>query len=228
MSNIAVAEQAQVDIVKFVQQFEQEFEQAHQLLLKSKTLSVTEAGNLSLRVPGQDKLVIASFNGAGHGVAGVVDFDLNGHIGTLSPSLAEVAALHIAILRERPQTNAVIHTHSPYLTAWSIAGRPLPVRYATLLGHGTDDVPLAAWGARYAAEPVVAALRAHPNAYATLLANHGPFTWADSVLGVAKQLVFLEEAAYFTFLAEQLGGAKPLPEGAFEAVQAGKKKFYAA
>lgn len=113
MRHIAVAEQVQVDIVKFVQQFEQEFEQAHQLLLKSKTLSVTGAGNLSLRVPGQNKLVIASINGAGHGVAGVVDFDLNGHIGTLSPSLAEVAALHIAILRERPQTHAVIHTHSP-------------------------------------------------------------------------------------------------------------------
>lgn len=58
--------------------------------------------------------------------------------------------------------------------------------------------------------------------YATLLANHGPFTWADSVLGVAKQLIFLEEAAYFTFLAELL------PEGAYAAVQPGKKKFYAA
>lgn len=228
MSNIAVSEQVQVDILQFVQKFEQDFEQAHQLLLKHKTLSVTEAGNLSLRVPGQDKLVIAAFNGAGHGVAGVVDFELNGHIGTLTPSLKEVAALHIAILRERPEANAVIHTHSPYLTAWSIAGRPLPVRYATLLGHGTDDIPLAAWGARYAAEPVVAALREHPKAYATLLANHGPFTWADGVLGVAKQLVFLEEAAYFTLLAEQLGGAKPLPEGAYEAVQLGKQKFYAA
>jgi len=228
MSNIAVAEEVKVDILQFVQHFERDFDAAHQLLLRHKTLSVTEAGNLSLRVPGQDKLVIASFNGAGHGVAGVVDFDLQGHTGTLTPSLKEVAALHIAILRERPAANAVIHTHSPYLTAWSIAGRALPVCYATLLGHGTDDVPLAAWGARYAAEPVVDALRAHPNAYATLLANHGPFTWADSVIGVARQLAFLEEAAYFTYLAEQLGGAQPLPEGAFEAVQLGRKKFYAA
>lgn len=113
------------------------------------------------------------------------------------------------------------------LTAWSIAGRSLPVRYATLLGNGTDDVPLAAWGARYATEPVVEVLQKHPNAYATLLANHGPFVWGDTVLGVARQLVFLEEASYFTFLAEQLGGARELPAGAYEAVQLGKQKYYA-
>jgi len=227
MSNIATTEQVQIDIVQFVQKFEQDFAEAHQLLRDSKTLSVTEAGNLSLRVPGEDKIVIAAFNGLKNGVAAIVDFDLNSHGGTLTASLKEVAALHIAILRERPEINAVVHTHSPYLTAWSIAGRSLPVRYATLLGHGTDDVPLAAWGARYAPEPVVDVLKKHPNAYAALLANHGPFVWGDSVIGVARQLVFLEEASYFTFLAEQLGGAKELPAGAYEAVQLGKQKYYA-
>jgi L-ribulose-5-phosphate 4-epimerase len=228
MSNIATSGQVNVEIVQFVQKFEREFAEAQQLLRKSQTLSVTEAGNISLRVPGESRLVIASLNGQGSGIGGVVDFDLNSHIGTLTPSLKEVAALHIAILRERPDANAVIHSHSPYLTAWSIAGRALPVRYATLLGNGTDDIPLAAWGARYAEQPVIDVLRKHPKAKATLLANHGPFAWADSVLNAARQLVFLEEAAYFTHLAEQIGGAKELPPGAFEAVELGRKKFYAA
>lgn len=219
---------APFDLLRFVQDFERDFAQAHQLLLQQRTLSVTESGNLSLRVPGQDRLVIASFNGEGHGSAAVVGFDLEPHGGSLTPNLREVAPLHAAILRERPHANAVIHTHAPYLTAWSIAGRPLPVRYVTLAGQGTDDVPLTAWGPRYAAEPVIATLREHPQAYAALLANHGPFSWADSVHGVAKQLAFLEEAAYFTYLAEQLGGAKPLPAGAFDAIQLGRKKFYGA
>lgn len=227
MSHIPTAQHVQVEIVQFVQQFEQDFAQAQQLLRKSKTLSVTEAGNISLRVPGEDRLLIASLNGSASGVAGVVDFELTSHLGSLPPNLREVAALHIAILRERPDANAVIHTHSPYLTAWSIAGRPLPVRYATLLGNGTDDIPLAAWGARYAPEPVIDVLNKHPNAKAALLANHGPFLWAESVLAAARQLVFLEEAAYFTFLAEQLGGAKELPPGAYEAVQRGREKYYA-
>ncbi len=209
-----------------VQDVERQFAAAHELLRRSQTLSSTVAGNLSLRLSGEETLLIASFNGPHAGRAAVFDFDLSEEAGHASANLKEVAALHIAILRERPDANVVVHTHSPYLTAWSLAGRALPARYATLLNASDEDIPLARWGARYAIEPVREVLAHHPRATAALLANHGPFAWGNGVHEVARLLSFLEEAAHFTLLAEQLGGAQPLPAGAYEAVQAGRKKFY--
>lgn len=114
-----------IDVVRFIQVFEQEFAEAKQLLIKSQALSSNEAGNISLRIPGEERVVIASLSGTDSGISAIVDFDLRGSQGSLTDNLKEVAALHVAIYRERSQVNAVIHTHSPYLTAFAIAGRPL-------------------------------------------------------------------------------------------------------
>jgi ribulose-5-phosphate 4-epimerase/fuculose-1-phosphate aldolase len=206
-----------VDYVRFIQVFEQQFAQAKQLLIKSQALSSNEAGNISLRIPGEERLVIASLSGEDSGVSAIVDFDLLASQGSLTDNLKEVAALHVAIYRERPQVNAVIHTHSPYLTAFAIAGRPLRAHATQLLGILDEDqeIPLTAWGPRYAAEPVISALRDHPHAPAALLANHGPFAWSErDVLAATRLLVNLEEAANLTFLAQQIGTPQPFPAGA--------------
>jgi L-ribulose-5-phosphate 4-epimerase len=206
-----------VDLVRFTQQFEQQFAQAKQLLRKHQALSSNEAGNISLRLAGEERLIIASLSGADSGVAALVDFDLQHSQGSLTDNLREVAALHVAIYRERPQVTTVIHTHSPYLTAFAIAGRPLRAHAAQLLGILAEDeqIPLTSWGPRYAPEPVVAALREHPQAPAALLANHGPFAWSTGdVLAVTRLLINLEESAYLTFLAQQLGIPQPFPSGA--------------
>jgi ribulose-5-phosphate 4-epimerase/fuculose-1-phosphate aldolase len=152
----------------------------------------------------------------------VVDFNLQTYQGNLTESLREVAALHIAILRARSEANTVIHTHSHYLTAFSIAGRGLAVHSASLLGalRENETIPVTVWGPRYSPEPVVDALHAYPHVPAVLLANHGPFAWSSGCpLAVTRLLVSLEEAAHLTFIAEQLGGAKPLPKGAADRVR---------
>ena len=51
---------------------------------------------------------------------------------------AEVVVMHTEMYRVRPQAGAVIHTHSPHLLAFALAGRPLPVLYG----------PLPAWARR--------------------------------------------------------------------------------
>jgi len=200
-----------------LQQFEQAFAQAQQLLIETQTLSPTQAGNISLRLGDQDKLLIASLSGPDAGTAVLLDFDLRTHQGTLSANLQEVAALHVAILRERPEANAVIHTHSLYLTAHAIALRPLRPYNSGLLGILREDQEIAVsqWGPRYAQQPVIDLLRTGTSAPAVLLANHGPFAWSDKgVLGAARLLVALEDAAHLALLAGQLGGAQALAAGA--------------
>ncbi|MDF3866762.1 class II aldolase/adducin family protein [Pseudomonas denitrificans (nom. rej.)] len=213
-----------IDPIALFQQFEQDVATSLRLLLDSQALRPGAAGNLSLRLPGQERLLIAAFNGDQPGSALALDFDLsNGH-GTPSDNLREVAALHVAIYRERPRATAVIHTHSPFLSAFAIARRPLPAHTNALL-FGIDEdqaIPVAEWGPRYASEPVVAALREHPWTPAVLLANHGPFAWTEGgVLAATRLLVNLEESAYLSFLAEQLGGARTFPAGAAKQVRQG-------
>lgn len=214
--------------LQLVQQFESDFAKAMQLLKDSGVFVYRGAGNISLRVPGKDRIIIANTNGPNSGVATIVDFDLTNHQGTFGGALREVTALHVAILRKRPDVNAVIHLHTPYLTGFSAAGRPLPNRYIPLLARTPDDIPVAEWGPRYAPEPVEKLLDEHPNAPAALLANHGPFAWGKSVLEVTSFFIALEESAHVFFVAEQLGGVKQVPENAYERVQQGRHTFYAA
>ena len=205
------------DLLLFVQQFEKDFASARQLLLQHQALSANQAGNISLRLPGEQRLLIAALNGADAGSAALFDFDLEHSQGSVTDNLREVAALHVAIYRQRPQVRSVIHTHSPFLSAFAIAGRPLRPHASQLLGVLDEDqeIPLTAWGPRYSAEPVVAALQAHPRAPAALLANHGPFAWSErDLLATTRLLINLEESAHLTWLAAQLGTPQPFPAGA--------------
>ena len=205
------------DPLFIVQQFEKDFAAALALLHRHQALSANEAGNISLRLPGEEQLLIASLNGPDAGTAALLDFDLQRSQGSLTENLREVAALHVAIYRERPAVRSVIHTHSPYLSAFAIAGRPLRPHASQLLGVLDEDqsIPLTAWGPRYSAEPVVAALREHPRAPAALLANHGPFAWTErDLLATTRLLINLEESAHLTCLAAQLGTPQPFPAGA--------------
>lgn len=205
------------DLLLVVQQFEKDFASARQLLHRHQALSANEAGNISLRLPGEERLIIAALNGSDAGTAAVIDFDLDHTEGSITENLREVAALHVAIYRQRPAVRSVIHTHSPYLSAFAIAGKPLRPHASQLLGVLDEDqaIPLTAWGPRYSPEPVIEALQAHPRAPAALLANHGPFAWTErDLLATTRLLINLEESAHLTWLAAQLGEPQPFPAGA--------------
>ncbi len=180
------------DLLGLTRRFQKEF--AHGL-----------AGNISLRWPGQDRLIIANTNPPGSGEPVVVDFTLQDIQGELNPGLRDVVQLHIAILKERPQAQAVIHLHTPYLTGYAVAGRPLPNQYIPLIGRHRENVPVSKWGARHEAQPLHELLAEHPDASAALLSNHGPFVWGASVLEVVNHLIALEESAHVFHIAEQAG-----------------------
>ncbi len=178
------------------------------------------AFNGGIRLPDSEHFVIASRGGA-------IAVDLSGkHIaGEPNRGLLEVIEIYASVFRERPDLNAIIHTHSPNLTAYAIAHKPFPLRYWSVAKRaGVDEIPLGDWAPRYAAEPVLASLRAAPAAPAVLLRNRGLFAWgSDGVLALAKQLASLEEAAEITLKAEVLGGPQPLPQGAIQAFVASKR-----
>ena len=55
-------------------------------------------------------------------------------------------ALHVALFAARPDIRAIVHSHSPFATAWATTRRPLPaVHYvlAVLVGAGRDTLRVA-------------------------------------------------------------------------------------
>ena len=101
----------------------------------------------------------------------------------------------------------------------ALANRDGPTR---LRLREDQQIPVSEWGPRYASQPVIDLLRDDTTAPAVLLANHGPFAWSEKgVLGAARLLVALEDAAHLALLAEQLGGAQALPAGAAELARRG-------
>ena len=109
--------------------------------------------------------------------------------------------------KQRSDVGAVIHTHSPMVSAYAMAHQPMPIHYEGLLRQGvSDDIPVAAWGPRGSRESVTNiedALRAHPDASAVLLANHGLLAFGRDSGRAAHLIISLEEAAEMMLLAER-------------------------
>lgn len=194
----------------FARQAKADVDEAVRLLTDSGTLSIVGNGNSAKRY-GDDKFVISGFEGPlkGGPVAVVVlDHDEVVHEGELFYHHEEVLPLYSAILRERPNAQVAIHTHSPHLVAWALAQRPLPIRdFPELSGYGIDAIPVTAAAARYDADPVIATLREYPDAPALLHANHGLLAWGDDMMSLARLVVALEEAARLQIEAEKLSAA---------------------
>ncbi|TQF01600.1 class II aldolase/adducin family protein [Kitasatospora acidiphila] len=144
--------------------------------------------------------------------------------GEMSPSAAEVIAMHGVVYRARPQVGAVIHTHSPAATAFAVAHRPLPCRTEPLLRFGqAEEVPVVPWGPRgsdVSVRGIAAILAERSTTSAVLLANHGLLAFGPDAAAAAHLVVAIEESAEAELAARALGGAVDFPEGALEAVRA--------
>lgn len=84
--------------------------------------------------------------------------------------------LHLAIYRACPDAGAVVHTHSPYATAWSFRGEPLTPQTEDIGYYAIGDVRCAAPaapGSRELADGAAAAIGA---SRAVLLGGHGVLT----------------------------------------------------
>jgi len=122
-------------------------------------------------------------------------------------------AMHTAMYVDRPDVGCVLHTHSPYATAFAVAQQPIGCWVEALAMFGlAEGVPVAGYGPR-GSDQAVANIRAaaRPGVPAVLLANHGVLVFhrtpdlAILVGGV------VEEAAQASINAAALGGPVEIP-----------------
>ncbi len=129
--------------------------------------------------------------------------------GTLKPS--SDTASHLYIYRQRPDLNGVVHTHSPYATAFAAVGRPIPVVLTAIADEFGGPIPCGGFaliGDESIGQVVVQHLGAGP---AVLLKNHGVFTVGKSAQAAVKAAVMTEDAARAVWLALQLGTPDEIP-----------------
>lgn len=206
--------------------------QAGRVLARAGVMSHSGHGNMSVRLPENCMLLTA------HGIItdlqpeqfAIVTFDGDVVDGSLDPTTHEIVAMHSCVYQRRPEIGSVIHTHSPHVTSFALANRPLPCAYEALLRFGiTEDIPVADWAPRGSLESVdniVKQLEEHPTVNAVLLGNHGLLAFAGDALATALLIVSMEEAAEMTLEADLLGGAKPFPPGALDKVRQHMRQFH--
>jgi L-fuculose-phosphate aldolase len=203
-----------------------------ELLIRTGVLSHSNHGNSSVRLPdGQSMLItgVSSLLNTTPESLTVLDLDGNVLDGQLASTSAEIVGMHAVVYRLKPDIGAVIHTHSPAVTTYAMAHKPLPIHSEGLLRMGvSEDIPVAPWGPRGSRESIAhieQALTAHPDALAVLLANHGLLAFGKDQAAAAHLIIAMEEAAEMMLLAERIGGSQPFPAGALEQVRARLRAF---
>ncbi|MDY6875582.1 MAG: class II aldolase/adducin family protein [Chloroflexota bacterium] len=167
------------------QEIREQIVAASQQMLAEGLVRMT-AGNISIRVPGENMLAVTP-SGRPYDTMKPEDVPivtLDGQVvdGEFKPS--SETPMHTMIMRELPDANAIVHTHSPYALAFAVVHKPIPVicnegflarSMAVLVTEygvpGTEEI------GRKALET----LSLQPGSKAVLLANHGLLTVGASI-----------------------------------------------
>lgn len=135
----------------------------------------------------------------------IIKVDANGILieGQYEPS-SEVK-LHLAAYKERRDINSVVHAHTPYATAFAVAGIPLdkPLLPETVFMLG--DVPIAEYATPGSTELAKSISRLLKNHDALLMANHGALTVGIDLENAYFKLETLEFYAKICYLTKMLG-----------------------
>ncbi|MBE3037448.1 MAG: L-ribulose-5-phosphate 4-epimerase [Chloroflexi bacterium] len=182
--------------------------------LPRNNLVVWTSGNISSRDPDSGLVVIKPSGVMYPDLTPdkMVVLDLDGKIveGTLKPS--SDTATHLYIYRQRPDVNGIVHTHSPFATAFAAVGKPIPPVLTAICDEFGGEIPLGGFapiGDEAIGMEVVRSIGTSP---AILMQNHGVFTVGKSAKAAVKAAVMVEDAARTVYYAMQLGELISIPD----------------
>jgi L-ribulose-5-phosphate 4-epimerase len=210
-----------------------ELQEAAQRVAASGVLSLSGHGNLSLRVPGRDEILFTSGGSLRDlPLDAIVRLRFDGDVidGEVQPMANAVIHMHTAVYQELEDVNCVLHTHSPWATAFAVANRSIEcwAEAMAIFGLG-GGVPVAAYGPR-GSEVAVENIRQvlAPERRAVLLANHGVLAFHRTPAETVGVNVVLEETAQSAIYAGALGaGPVLIPPHMVEASRVRAEDFHA-
>lgn len=103
--------------------------------------------------------------------------------------------MHCEIYKQRKDVLAVVHTHSPYATAFAVTGEKVPLILIEMIPFIGGDIPVAEFGLPGSMEIGVEALKVLGHRNACLLSNHGVLAIGTSLEQAHIRVVYVEDAA---------------------------------
>jgi len=125
---------------------------------------------------------------------------------------------HLALLRAKPEMNAIVHAHPVHCTALSINREEIPACHYMIALFGGNTVPLAGYalfGSEDLAAKVVAAMR---DRHGCLMANHGAVVAGETLEKGLWRLEELEVLARAYILSRSIGTPHILSDAEIEDV----------
>lgn len=185
----------------------------HAELPKNLLVSWT-SGNVSARDP-ESGLIVIKPSGVMYKdltPEKMVVVDLNGRTveGALNPSVD--TATHVFIYRQRPDVGGVVHTHSPFATAFAAVGKSIPACLTAICDEFGGPIPVGGFAPIGGEEIGAEVVRSIGKSTAILMQNHGVFTIGKNATAAVKAAVMVEDAARTVFYAMQLGEPIPIPD----------------
>ncbi len=158
----------------------------------------------------------------------LLDMDLHQIEGPHKPSVE--TAMHCAIYQERPDVQAIIHTHQVYASALTLIQKPIPALFdeqVRFLGRSVEIIPYAPSGTGMLKSTIARHVRNHNNAY--LMQNHGALIFGTDMERALHNVEILEKCSLAYLIAlcsEQKTNRIPaaVREIAFAKLRADQKK----
>lgn len=164
-------------------------------------------GNMSVRIPGSDKVLITP---SGVSLADVEPetnllMRLDGTIleNPLNLLPSKETGFHLAVYELRPDVGAIAHVHPAYATAFSREGKPLPMATITarMILKEVPAVGSALPGSRELCELVKEAIVRHPGVKALLMTEHGVLALGSDIKAAYYLADLVENTAQVAFVA---------------------------
>lgn len=125
---------------------------------------------------------------------------------------------HCEILRNRPDLNAIVHTHAVHATALACHGRGIPAFHYMVAAGGGTDIRCAPYATFGSAELSANAVRALEGRRTCLLANHGLIACGCTLNEALALAVEVETLSAMYLKALQLGSPIELDDAEMENV----------
>jgi L-fuculose-phosphate aldolase len=113
--------------------------------------------------------------------------------------------LHLAIYKQRPDVNGVVHCHPPHATAFAVAREPIPKCVLPEVEVFLGEVPMAMYetpGTQKFADTIVPFVK---DCNTIILANHGTVTFGPTLENAYFNTEIIDAYCRILILARQLG-----------------------
>jgi glutamate-1-semialdehyde 2,1-aminomutase len=208
-------------------------------MLERGYLKATE-GNVSVRIPSHELYAVTPSNYDYDKMRVedicIVDFD-GKHVpdetgAGLAPSIE--CGMHANVYRERPDVNAIVHTHQPYASALAFLRKPIPAltdEQVRFLGKEVAIIDYAPSGTGFLAKNVQKKVASGDNAF--IIANHGIVAVGTDPDRAVFNMALLEKVslAYLLALTTETGKVYTIPaairEIAFTKLRTDEKRIAA-